>query len=304
MDEFYRDKVNRVVDYIQANIDSALSLKELSQVACLSKYHFTRIFQSVIGETPYCFIIRLRLEKAAGLLLANPEKSITEIALANGFATSSSFAKSFKKHFKMSATQWRKKSKTIYGKKSMPKQVEHPRISMINGYPVWTFEKDDTVRHVVVEDIHPMKVAYIRNVGPYAGDECLFQKLSEKLFQWAVPREQIDDSTYLLNIYYDNPEITKSSNLRVMVAIPLLDNIKPSGSIGIAEFTGGKYAVSRFLLKSDEFTEAWHWMSSVWLMNSGYEWDDREAFERCYAEKWIDGARFFDVDIGIPVKMK
>lgn len=304
MNEFYRDKVNRVMDHIQANLDSDLSLQALAEVACLSKFHFSRIFQSVMGETPYAFIRRLRLEKAAGRLLADPETSITEIALAGGFATPSSFAKSFKKHFKMSATQWRNPSATWGDPKSTPMRIERAQISIINGCPVWSFAKGDTVRRVIVEDIHPMKVAYIRNVDPYAGDEFLFHKLSEELLQWAVPRAQMNADTYILNIYHDNPEITKSSNLRVMVAIPLLDNMKPSGSVGIAEFTGGKYATSRFRLKSDEFSQAWHWMSSIWLMNSGYEWDSREAFERCYGEKTIDGVRFFDVDIGIPVKMK
>jgi AraC family transcriptional regulator len=304
MNDFYRDKVNRVVDHIQANLEADLSLKELSEVAYLSKYHFVRIFQNVMGEPPYFFIRRLRLEKAAGLLLANPKKSITEIALAVGFTTSSSFAKSFKKHFKMNATEWRNKSKAFFDKNSIPIYIEHGRLSIINDSPVWSFKKDDSIRQVVVENIAPFKVAYIRNVGPYEGDEFLFQKLSEKLFQWAAPREQINDNTFIINIYYDNPEITKSSNLRVMVAIPLLGNIKPSGSVGITEFTGGKYAISRFLLQSDEFTEAWHWMSSVWLMNSGYEWDNREAFERCYGEKTIDGMKFFDIDIGIPVKIK
>ncbi len=304
MNEFYIEKVNRVVDYIQANLQIDLSLKELSGIACLSKYHFSRIFQNVMGEPLYYFIRRLRLEKAAGLLLANPKNSITEIALASGFATPSSFAKSFKKHFKLSATEWRNKSETFFDKESIPIQIEHGQISIINDTPVWSFEKDDSVRQVVVEDIPPFKVAYIRNVGPYEGNELLFQRLSEELFQWAVPRNQIKDNTFIINIYYDNPEITKSSNLRVMVAIPLLDNIKSSGSVGITKFTGGKYAISRFLLKSDEFAEAWHWMSSAWLMNSGYEWDNREAFEKCHGEKSVDGIKYFDVEIGIPIKMK
>ena len=304
MNDFYRHKVNRVVDYIQANLETDLTLKEISDVACLSKYHFSRIFQSVMGETLYYFIQRLRLEKAAGLLLANPKKSITEVALATGFATPSSFAKSFKKHFKMSATEWRNKIETSFDRNSIPIQIEHGQISIIDDSPVWSFEKDDSIRQVVVEDIPPFKVAYIRNVGPYEGDEILFQKLSEELFKWAVPRKQINDSTFLMNIYYDNPEVTKSSNLRVMVAIPLLENIKPSGSVGITKFTGGKYAISRFVLKSDEFAEAWRWMSSIWLVNSGYEWDNREAFERCFGEKSIDGMRFFDIDIGIPIKIK
>jgi hypothetical protein len=52
MNEFYRDRVNRVVDCIQANMDPDLSLRELSEVACLSKYHFSRIFQ-IIDIKPY-----------------------------------------------------------------------------------------------------------------------------------------------------------------------------------------------------------------------------------------------------------
>ena len=304
MKEFYRAKINRVVDYIQANLEDDLSLEALSEVACFSKFHFNRVFKSVMGEPLYQFIRRLRLEKSVWLLLANPGKSITEIALICGFASSSSFAKSFKKHFKMSATEWRHKSQTAFDKKSIPIQIEHGKITVINGSPVWAFEKDDSVRQVMIEDIPPLKVAYIRNVGPYQGDEFLFQKLSNQLFQWAALRGQVNDNTVMLNIYYDNPEITEAQNRRVMVAIPLLDNVKPYGSVGITEISGGKYAICRFLLKSDEFTEAWDWMFSVRLTNSGYEWDNRESFERCYGEKLFDGVRSFDVDIGIPVKMK
>jgi AraC family transcriptional regulator len=304
MNEFYEDKINRVIDYIQANLEADLSLEKLSEIACFSKFHFSRIFKKIMGEPLYHFIKRLRLEKSSWMLSANRGKSITEIAFMCGFATSSSFAKSFKKHFNMSATEWRNNSEAIHDKESTPIQIEPGKITILNDSTVWSYHVGDSIRNVIIEDIPQLKVAYIRNVGLYEGDEFLFRRLSDQLFHWAVLHEQINANTFTLNIYYDNPKITKAPNLRVMVAIPLLNSVKPSGSVGVTEIAGGKYALCRFWLKSDEFTEAWHWMSSVWLTNSGYEWDNREAFERCYREKSIDGVRFFDVDIGIPIKMK
>lgn len=110
--EEYRFRINRVIDYIDQNIDRSLTLDELAKVANFSKYHFNRIFHSLIGEALFQFIQRLRIEKAAFLLLSNPRKSITEIAYECGFSDSAVFARSFKDHFNMAASLWRK-TKTI-----------------------------------------------------------------------------------------------------------------------------------------------------------------------------------------------
>ena len=187
---------------------------------------------------------------------------------------------------------------------SKPIQIEQGQISIIKGSPVWTFNKEGSIRQVVIENISPFKVAYIRNVGPYQGDDTLFDKLYVQLSQWAVPRGYINDDTFTLNIYHDNPEITDNQKLRVMVAIPVEDTVYPSGSVGVTKISGGKYGVCRFFLKENEFMEAWDWMFSVWLNNSGYERDNREAFERCLGDNYINGERFFDVDICIPVKAR
>ena len=304
MSEVYKNRINRVVDYIQTNLDTPLSIHQLSKVACFSEFHFNRIFKKAMGESVYKFIRRLRLEKSAELLLTKPATSITEIALICGFATSSSFAKSFKNHFNMSATEWRNNSINFFDKESKPIQIEQGQISISKGSPVWTFNKEGSIRQVVIENISPFKVAYIRNVGPYQGDDTLFDKLYVQLSQWAVPRGYINDDTFTLNIYHDNPEITDNQKLRVMVAIPVEDTVYPSGSVGVTKISGGKYGVCRFFLKENEFMEAWDWMFSVWLNNSGYERDNREAFERCLGDNYINGERFFDVDICIPVKAR
>ncbi len=65
MDRSYQNRIDRVVDYIQANLESDLSVRQLSEVACFSEFHFSRIFREQMGESVYQFIRRLRLEKAA-----------------------------------------------------------------------------------------------------------------------------------------------------------------------------------------------------------------------------------------------
>ena len=304
MDELYKNSVNRVVDFIQANLDTELTVKQLSEKACFSEFHFSRIFKAVTGESVYHFIKRLRLEKSAGLLWTNHTRSIVDIALMCGFSSSSSFAKSFKNHFKMTATEWRNMSSTLFDKEAKSVQMEGSQISFEQGSPVWTFQKEDSIRQVVIEDIPPFKVAYVRNVGPYEGDALLFDQLHARLMEWAVPRECLPDTDFTLNIYHDNPEITETRNLRVMVAIPVLDTAVSSGPVGIKKISGGKYGVCNFLLKEDEFADAWDWIFSVWLAHSGYELDQREVFERCRGERILEGTRFFDVDICLPIQAK
>lgn len=104
----YLSRINRVMDYIEQNIDEELSLKKLAEVAQFSPFHFHRIFGSMVGETLSQFIQRIRLQKAATFLLANPKTSITDIAFDCGFSSSAHFARSFKELYKISATEWRK----------------------------------------------------------------------------------------------------------------------------------------------------------------------------------------------------
>lgn len=302
MNELYKASINRVVDYIQANLNEDLSLKQLSEVACYSKFHFNRIFSDYMGESVYQYIKRLRLEKSAELLLGNSNVSITDVALMCGFENSSSFAKSFKNHFKMTATEWRNKPGDVSVNESTPVQIERSEFSIYRGAPVWTYHFKNAIWQVAIEDIRPLTFAYIRNIGPYQSGEVLFGEVYTRLLRWAAARELVNENTIAWHIYHDNPNITEDKKLRVMVGIPVMDSVDPSGPVGITRISGGKCGVCRFLLQKDQFAGAWSWMFSEWLVNSGYEWDNRESFERCHGEKIIKGNHFFDVDICIPVK--
>jgi transcriptional regulator GlxA family with amidase domain len=56
----YKQRLLRVLVYIQQNLDGPLELEELARVACFSPYHFHRIFTGMIGESVKAHIRRLR----------------------------------------------------------------------------------------------------------------------------------------------------------------------------------------------------------------------------------------------------
>lgn len=100
--------VNKAEDYIEQNLKEPILLRDLAQNANLFEFHFHRIFRKYATETVNQFIIRFKLERAAIFLLVNPKMSITDIALEYGYNDSSSFSRSFKKHFGISPLKYRK----------------------------------------------------------------------------------------------------------------------------------------------------------------------------------------------------
>ena len=109
----YIERVNLAIDHIVNHLDEPLRLRELSRTARLSPFHFHRVFQALVGETPSDFVKRLRLEKALGLMAQSRAPSLTSIALECGFSSSSDFSRCFKQRFGVSPsafdlTAWRK----------------------------------------------------------------------------------------------------------------------------------------------------------------------------------------------------
>jgi AraC family transcriptional regulator len=89
-----RWQLRRVTDYMQAHLDEPIGLDELAALASLSRYHFCTAFRLSTGLTPHVWLTRQRM-MLARQLLSDPDLSISEIALAVGFATPSAFAATF-----------------------------------------------------------------------------------------------------------------------------------------------------------------------------------------------------------------
>jgi len=258
-----------------------------------------------VGETPFQFILRLRIEKAATLIWTNKESSISEIAYKCGFTDVSVFSRNFRNYFKVSASQYRKEklqNSNLSQPDSKRKQKEEkpvvyfcPELQTIK----WR-TKMKSNKSVEVKELPGMTVAYIRHIGPYKGDEKLFERLWNKLFTWAGPRGLIGGKDFKsLIIYHDDPNVTIEEKLRMSVCITVPSGTKVDGEIGKMEIETGKYVVARFELTAQDFQEAWDWVYGQWFPSSGYQPDDKYCFE-LYPEEPRDGK--FMVDICVPVK--
>ena len=90
-------KFQVAIDYINAHLESSISIKDLAQVTQInSDHYFCRLFKQSTGITPYQYVIGQRIEKAKQLLKQN-DLSLVEIAMMCGFSSQSSFNRTFRK---------------------------------------------------------------------------------------------------------------------------------------------------------------------------------------------------------------
>jgi len=321
-DKYLRDeyaaRINRVLDYIDKNLEKKLSLSTLAKVANFSEFHFHRIFSAMVGETLNQFIQRVRIEKAASSLLLNPKKSITEIAFDCGFSGSAAFARVFKESFEMSASQWRNQKKISESKiRKMKSKMGKPLSNMskdtnpskwyiehVNGNQLWRIKMSEKKEiRVEVKKIDEMNVAYVRNIGPYAGDAELFEELFGKLMKWAGPRELLNfPETKMISVYHDNPDITDHDKLRLSACITVPEGTEIDGEVGKMVIAGGQYAIGHFEINVDEYSEAWDDIYGKWLPESGWQPDDKPCFELYLNDPEQHPERKCVVDIYVPVK--
>ncbi|MDD4453553.1 MAG: GyrI-like domain-containing protein [Proteiniphilum sp.] len=301
----YIFRINRTIDYIESNIENPMTLEELATVANFSKFHFSRLFQSIVGETPFQFILRVRLEKAATFILNNNNESISEIAYKCGFSDISIFSRNFKNYFHVSASQYRA-NKSNNSNLSQQDSNRHqcyekstpyfcPELQTIKWRTNMKLNKG-----VEVKELPKMTVAYIRHIGPYQGNDKLFESIWNKLFSWAGPRGLIGGKDFKsLVVYHNDPNVTIDDKLRMSVCITVPPETKVEGEVGKMNIEAAKYVIARFELSAQDFQEAWDWVYGQWLPTSGYQPDDKPCFEM-YPEEPKDGK--FIVDICVPVK--
>jgi len=75
-----RRRLSRVLDYIQAPLESDLTVDQLAAVACLSRFHFARAFKAATGQSPHRYVSAKRLERAKALLVRG-DRSLIDISL-------------------------------------------------------------------------------------------------------------------------------------------------------------------------------------------------------------------------------
>jgi len=303
----YRARINRVMDYIEKHIDQPIDLCKLANIAHFSPYHFHRIFSVVTGETPNNFLLRIRIEKAAYLLQVHKDQSITDIAYRCGFNNVSTFSRTFRKYWGITAKEFRQKEKAVFTKDGLLYSKNGQLISKNGKMDVHFNAQFCNVEiqklmfmntKIEVKEMPELKVIYCRHMGAFNQ----IGKAYQKLMMWAGPRGLLNfPETKSLTVYHDDPSITSIDKVRQDACITVTGDVKVEGEIGKGTVEGGKYAVGRFEVNEREFQQAWNTMCA-WFTESGYQPDDKSTYELYHNNFEDHPEKKHIVDICIPVK--
>ncbi len=304
----YVGRVNRVMDYVQANLAGDLRLETMARVASFSPFHFHRVFKSVVGETLGDFIRRVRVSTAAMRLLSNPKLSITDVAVGCGYSSSSAFAREFRNAFSMSASEFRRSGPDALRKirqlERKNGQLESKTAEDETDGSSYTPDNPSTRRtpmkfSVEVKQMPEWNVVYARHIGPYNKIGEAF----ERIYKWAGPRGLVRfPETKSLAVYHDSPEVTDPSKLRSDACLTVPSGTKVEGEIGTMKIPGGLFAVAHVEIDMTQFGEAWDKLVGEWMPKSGYQPDDRMCYELYLNDPDTHPQKKFIVDICEPVR--
>ncbi|MBS1182650.1 MAG: AraC family transcriptional regulator [Proteobacteria bacterium] len=109
-----RRQMNRVVDYVRANIVRNVSLAELAALVGLSPDHFGVAFRTAVGKTPHQFLLHCRVETAKDMLVRE-EASLSAIAVDVGFSDQAHFTRVFRRQTGQTPALWRREQRIQHG---------------------------------------------------------------------------------------------------------------------------------------------------------------------------------------------
>lgn len=99
-------RLQKAVLHIEGNASRVVDMDDLAKLCNWSRTHFTKAFSSVYGIPPKLYSIHARLRRAA-LLLRRTSMSINEICAACGYSSPCSFARAFRKYYRITASDYR-----------------------------------------------------------------------------------------------------------------------------------------------------------------------------------------------------
>lgn len=100
-----RKLYDQLVGYIEENLDGQLSLDELAEHFCVSKYHISHVFKDNLGISVHQYIMKKRIAACREAIQAGGK--ISEVYSLFGFGDYSSFFRAFRKEYGMSPKEFR-----------------------------------------------------------------------------------------------------------------------------------------------------------------------------------------------------
>ncbi len=252
------------IEYIEQHLYQAVSIHDIAKASSYSVYHFSRIFKSLVGDSPKEYLRKRRLTVAASRLLQE-DTSILDLALQCQFESQEAFTRAFKQLFAVTPGQYRKESdpyRLIYKDQFSPHMLHHLQNHLV-------------MQPTIVER-EPIKTVGIAK--RYSNDDLDLKKLwsAFRPYKDKIPNRVGDE---LFGIYEEYEEDGDDTGFTYVCSaqVSSFDDI-PENMVSRI-IAGQKYACfeHKGALASLESTLKFIWGS--WLPKSKYDYVEKPDFE-------------------------
>ena len=214
------------------------------------------------GETIADHVRRLRLERAA-LELRAGAKPVIQVALDAGYEAHAAFTRAFKAAHGFSPAAFRRTTGRIV-------QLAAPSgVHFRPGVPLTTFNTNHLTTKfmkVITRKIKPLRVAYLRHVGPYEAAK----KTGFDLMARLSADQQIRPDSVYIGIGHDDPNVTPAAELRYDACFTVAETYEPKKPVQLQTIVGGDYAVAKNC-PVGEIKDAFQFLFGKWIAQSSRE---------------------------------
>ncbi|MBL4808128.1 MAG: AraC family transcriptional regulator [Rhodobacteraceae bacterium] len=281
--ETYQQRMQRVVNHINSHLDDDLSLDDLAEVACLSRFHWHRVYRGITGETIHSTVRRLKLNRASQAL-KHSDNDLAAIAMQAGYSRVESFARAFKLQFGHTPAVFRA-SPDFYSQTSILKLESFAMSIQTENL---TYE---------IKDMPSIRLAAIHHTGSYNGSTAF-----NKLFKQAVGQNIPMQGHQMIGLYLDDPSAVAAESLRSIAGIKIDADFTPTAPLEVFNTYAGRYAVFHYKGPYDRLGKAYDWIFCGWMPDSAEEPADHPSMDVYLNTPDTTAAEDLRTDICIPLK--
>lgn len=252
------------IDFIEQHLYQKISVHEVAAASHYSTYHFSRIFKTLVGDTPKEYIRKRRLTVAAKRLL-NEDISILALALDCQFDSQEAFTRAFKDLFNITPAQYRKQNdpfRLLYKDQFSPHMLH--------------FLQNDLSMQPEIITRPPVKLVGIAK--QYDNADLSLPKLwsAFRPYRDQIQNRVSDESFGIYEAYQEHGDEVSFS----YICCSAVDNFEqvPEGMV-TRELSEQLYA--RFIHKGSisDLDKTLKYIWGSWLPKSDYEYEEKPDFE-------------------------
>ncbi|MDK2126599.1 AraC family transcriptional regulator [Parachitinimonas caeni] len=251
----YAARLARVTEYIHQHLDDELDLLRLAEIACMSPYHWHRIYSAIHGESVAATVKRLRLHRAAGLLV-HTQLPVREVARRSGYPNLSAFTRAFGASYGLPPARYRTAGS------HQPFQQALAQASV-------------AAHEVIIGRLDPVTTLSARHRGSYMRIGEAF----EKLVGWLGAHHQLRPDMRYFGVYEDDPTAIAEDDLHARAALSMPAPLPHASPFEPLTLGAPRCAILRHVGPYADMRHAYLWLFGVWLPQSGEEAADAPVLE-------------------------